>query len=64
MAWECWKGNFKFLFSYKEPNLDDLNNELYNPFTDLSCFIIATTVGCWKQQFLLLLSEILPGARY
>ena len=48
MAWECWKGNPKFLLSYKEPNLDNLNNKLYNPPIDLSHFIITTTVGYWK----------------
>ena len=63
-AWECQKSDPKFLFSYKEPNLDDLNNKLYNPPTDLSYFIIAITVGYWKQQFLLLLSEILLKVHY
>ena len=63
-AQECWKGNPKFFFSYKEPNLDNLNNKLYNPPTNLSRFIIATIVGYWKQRFLLLLGKIILKARY
>ena len=47
-AWECQKGNFKFLFSYIEPNPDNPDDILYNPPTNLSRFIIATTIRCQK----------------
>ena len=43
-AWECQKGDPKFLLSYKERNLDNLDNILYNPPTNLSRFIIAITI--------------------
>ena len=63
-AWECRKNDTKFLLSHKERNSDDSDDESYNPPTDSSRFIVATTIGCWKQRYLCSLGEILPEARY
>ena len=47
-AQECQKNNPKFLLSYKEYNLDNLDDILYNPPTNLSRFIIAITIRYQK----------------
>ena len=48
IAWECQKNNPKFLLSYKEPNLENLDNILYNYPTNLFRFIITITIRYQK----------------